>query len=173
MTKITTLKIARISRRVGLIMDAIRRFEEKWGSSDSGNLISIEKTIVANVENIECYPEDYRYFLENVGTLDIGTNGYRALVTVAPRSIDSLQKDVDGERYDEELGTLWGYTTEQHSNLLLIASTPCDYETLAFDPTTEPYSLALLDETYQYQDFLEFIEELFRTNDSLARFYRG
>ena len=67
MTKITNLKSARISIRVGLITDAIRRFEGKWGSSDSGNLISIKKTIVANVKNIDCYPEDYRYFLENVG----------------------------------------------------------------------------------------------------------
>ena len=169
MTKITTLKSARISRRVGLITDAIRRFEGKWGSSDSGNLISIKKTIVANVKNIDCYPEDYRYFLENVGTLDIATSGYHALVTVAPRSCDSLQED----GWDDELGNLWGYTTERHSSLLIIASTPCDYETLAIDPTTQPYSLVLLDKTYQYQDFLEFIEELFRTNDSLARFYRG
>jgi len=152
-----------IEARVQKIQRAIDRFKKSWTEANGdfvyGYSISTDPVITSSIENFESYPADYRYFVTEIGNLDISTNDCWSLEMKNPK-LD-----------DDDFSMVWCDEPELLTDHLVVATLPCDYSTLAFDTKTLPYSPVELTDRDNPTDFIEYIEAYFQENLELWRAY--
>lgn len=142
-----------IESRVNKLKKIIDDIEK--ANDSSGDELEVKiKVIPINpdlIPNFDKYPYEYQCFVKVIGCeLFLGT-GYEALNLVKPELYDPSALE-DG--FHDRLSTIWG---EFPLNSLLVASYPCDYETLAFCTDTTPYTTVTGSGDSSW-GFLEFIE---------------
>ena len=104
------------------------------------------------IQNFYKYPYEYQCFVRVIGCeLYLSTGGYQALHVIKPELYEPSALE---DCYHDRLSMIWG---EFPLNSLLVASYPCDYETLAFCPDTTPYT-TVTGSGESTWGFLEFIE---------------
>lgn len=149
-----------IEGRVNKLNNFINEVEKANQLDELDFKIIVKKINPSDIPNFSKYPYDYQYFVQTIGgvlTLNVGS--YFALGMIKPEPIHECTSWGDEHN---ELSLIWAAFP---SSCLLVASYPCDEETIAFNTKTNPYTVmygSWKDETLlQKNAFLDFIEYQF------------
>lgn len=136
------------------LIDDIRLGKSYCLNSDNKVSLRVVKINPGDIPNFENYPYDYQYFVSVIGgEIDLGF-GCGMLNIIMPELYDP--EILDGD-YHEKLSMIHG---DFSKNSLLVASHPCDNDTLAFDESTIPYT-AINGWGETDESFLVFVERQF------------
>lgn len=152
-----------VKSRIEAIKACTKILEQEDAENKAG--LEIQKLSDKQINDLKDYPEDYRLFLSEIGSLDLSP-GYCALQIIPPQfpPVD-LDFDEEGASYSGiGYGIYWGFDPTIFKTHVPVACKTCEYISVGYDISEKPFKFTDFSDFCMQENFLELVEEEFYQN---------